>query len=296
MPTVDNAFYASGIAAAQKYLAANGYTLVLATSDYDLDLEFHHVRNLVGHGVDGLILRGADHLPALLAFLAERQVPWINVGSYTPEAPFPSVGIDNRAAGFRAASHLIEAGHRRIGLLAARTRNNDRARGRIEGVREALGRHGLSLPPEWTFETSGDLDGARQTARSLFGHENRPTAVICTTDVIAFGVLLECGRMGLAVPGELSVIGIGDLEWSRHIQPALTTISIPTKEIWQRAGDFLVHSLAGGNVCRHFEFGCELTVRETTARPPRADLRAAEPAAARSAGAGKFTGKSTAHG
>ncbi len=267
VPTVDNAFYASGISAAQKYLAANGYTLLLATSDYDPELEFEQVRNLVGRKVDALILRGADHSPVLLQFLAGHGVPWVAVGSYSPQSPFPSVGIDNHAAGFRACTHLIDLGHRRIGLLGARTGNNDRARGRVRGAKDALAGAGLPLPEHWVFEVGAGLDDARQTAKALLAEPARPTAVVCTTDLIAFGVVLECARSGLSIPESLSVIGIGDLEWSRHIQPALTTISIPTKEVWRRACDFLVHSLAGGNVCQHFECGFELTVRETTASP-----------------------------
>lgn len=266
VPTVDNAVYASGISAAQKYLAAKGYTLVLATSDYDLDLEFRQARNLVGRRVDGLILRGSDHLPGLIELLNRQGVPWVGVGSYAPESPFPSVGINNHAAGFRAASHLVELGHRRIGLLAGRTRTNDRARSRAEGVEDALSRNGITIPEVWRFEVDVGLDDARQTAKSLLAQADRPTAVVCTTDVIAFGVIIECARSGVRIPDSLSVIGIGDLEWSRHIQPALTTIAIPTVEVWKRACDFLVQSLAGGKLRRHFEYEFELIVRDTTAR------------------------------
>ena len=69
--------------------------------------------------------------------------------------------------------------------------------------------------------------------------------MVCGNDVIAYGVLLEAERSGFSVPRDLSVVGFDDLDWSRHLRPSLTTIHVPTGETWQRAGEYLVRSLAG---------------------------------------------------
>jgi len=265
VPTLDNAVYARGLAAAHRHLATKGYTMVLATSDYDPEVELRQAQNLLSRKVDGLILRGADHRPALVELLARQRVPWVSVGSYAPEHPFPTVGIDNRLAAQRAVAHLIELGHTRIGLIASRPLANDRARSRVEGVRAALAQNGIAFAESWYLESDVGLDDARQTARVFLSLADRPTGVVCTSDVIAFGVLIGSASSGVGVPNELSVVGIGDLEWSRHVQPALTTIFIPTDRIWTKASDFLVQTLSGNEFGRHFEYGVELIVRESTA-------------------------------
>jgi hypothetical protein len=84
IPTIDNAMFARGIEALQKYLSSRGYMLILATNGYDVDVELEQARNLVSRGVDGLILRGDCHHPALRDLLVSRDIPSINVGVYHP--------------------------------------------------------------------------------------------------------------------------------------------------------------------------------------------------------------------
>ena len=73
--------------------------------------------------------------------------------------------------------------------------------------------------------------------------------------------------MGIAVPQSLSVVGIGNLDLSRHIGPGLTTVNIPTSNLWAKAGDTLVDLLTGSDPIQHVEFEIELTVRGSTALP-----------------------------
>ncbi|KAB7585150.1 LacI family DNA-binding transcriptional regulator, partial [Verminephrobacter sp. Larva24] len=247
IPTVDNAMFARGIEALQSYLSLQGYLLLLATSGYDPETEARQAQNMASRGVDGLILRGDTHTDALRRLLAAQQIPFINVGVYHPDKPYASVGCDNGAAAWRACRYLIELGHRRIGMVAALTRNNDRAAARVAGVRRALAESGLALRASWYIEVPYHLDDARQGARWLLSspREDWPTAVVCGNDVIAYGVLLEAERRGLKVPDELSVMGFDDLEWSRHLRPSLTTMHVPTDEVWSRAGAYLVNALSG---------------------------------------------------
>jgi LacI family transcriptional regulator len=261
IPTIDNTMFARGIASLQKYLSSAGYMLLLTTSGYDLDAELEQARNLIGRGVDGLVLRGDCHHDALRKMLADTAIPFINVGVYRPDRPYPCVGTDNEAAAYRAAMHVVELGHRRIGIVSALQRNNDRASARVDGFRRALSENGIELPPQWHVEVPYTLDDAREAARYLLGLPERPSALVCGNDVIAYGVLLEAER-------DLSVVGFDDLDWSRHLRPSLTTIQVPTGATWQRAGEYLVRHLAGEQTIMHHEVDYSLIVRESTA-PPR---------------------------
>ncbi|HEY3890766.1 MAG TPA: LacI family DNA-binding transcriptional regulator [Bradyrhizobium sp.] len=269
IPTIDNTMFARGIAALQKYLSSVGYMLFLTTSGYDLDAELEQARNLVSRGVDGLVLRGDCHHDELRKMLADHEIPFINVGVYRPDRPYACVGADNEAAAYRAASHVIELGHRRIAIVSALQRNNDRASARVAGFYRALSEHGIELPRQWHVEVPYALDDAREAARYLLSRQNRPTAVVCGNDVIAYGVLLEAERSGFAVPQHLSVVGFDDLDWSRHLRPSLTTIQVPTGATWQRAGEYLVRHLAGEQTIMHHEVDYSLIVRESTAPPTR---------------------------
>jgi LacI family transcriptional regulator, galactose operon repressor len=269
IPTIDNTMFARGIASLQKYLSSVGYMLLLTTSGYDLDAELEQARNLISRGVDGLVLRGDCHHEILRKLLADNAVPFVNVGVYRPDRPYPCVGTDNEAAAYRAAMHVVELGHRKIGVVSALQRNNDRASARVQGFRRALSENGIELPPQWHVEVPYTLDDAREAARHLLNLSNRPTAVVCGNDVIAYGVLLEAERSGFSVPRDLSVVGFDDLDWSRHLRPSLTTIQVPTGDTWQRAGEYLVRHLAGEQTIMHHEVDYSLIVRESTA-PPRA--------------------------
>lgn len=267
VPTIDNTMFARGIAALQKYLSSVGYMLLLTTSGYDLDVELQQARNLIGRGVDGLVLRGGSHHEGLRKLLGDNGIPFINVGIYQPDRPSPCVGTNNEAAAHRAAAHVIELGHRRIGIVSALQRNNDRASARLAGFRRALAEAGIELQANWHVEIPYALDDAREAARYLLSLEDRPTAVVCGNDVIAYGVLLEAERCGFSVPRDLSVVGFDDLDWSRHLRPSLTTIHVPTGETWQRAGEYLVRRLAGQKTIMHHEVDFSLVVRESTAPP-----------------------------
>jgi LacI family transcriptional regulator len=270
IPTVDNAMFARGIEALQRYLSLKDYLLLLATSGYDPEVEHRQAQNMISRGVDGLILRGDVHSEGLRKLLATHRIPFVNVGVYHPDKPYASVGADNEAAAWRACRHLLALGHRRIGMVAALSRHNDRASARVQGVRRAMAEAGLALEPRWTLEVPYQLDDARQAARTLLPPDaaQRPTALVCGNDVIAYGVLLEAERRGLRVPQDLSVMGFDDLEWSRHLRPSLTTMHLPTDEVWSRAGQYLVHVLAGLPAPLHHEVEASLVVRESTGPPP----------------------------
>jgi len=154
-------------------------------------------------------------------------------------------------------------------MVAALSEFNDRASARVAGVRRALAERGLALRAEWHVEVPYHLDDARQGARTLLACAERPTAVVCGNDVIAYGVMLEIERNGLVVPDDISVMGFDDLEWSRHLRPSLTTMHLPTDEVWTRAGDYLVRHLADQPTVLHHEVDASLVVRESTCPPRR---------------------------
>ncbi len=274
VPTLDNAIFASCINALQRRLAHHGYTLLVASSEYDADEELREATALVLRGVDGLLLVGEAHHKGLYALLERKRIPFVNTWTYRTEAEHPCIGFDNRAAARRVAEYLMDLGHREIAMLAGLTAGNDRATARVEGVRAALAARGLGLSPERLLECPYGIREGREALRVLLRVQPAPTAVICGNDVLALGALLECQALGIPVPGALSITGFDDLPLSAQLHPPLTTVHVPAAEMGVLAADYLVGCRERATppaALLQREAEAMLIVRGTTAPPsPRA--------------------------
>lgn len=268
VPTIDNAIFARGLQAFQRRMAQGGYVVLLAFSDYDAAQEQAQAQALLARGVDALALTGISQRAGLVAKLAQRGLPWVHIGSYPAPAGSACVGFGNRAAIVRAVRYLLDLGHRRFAMLAGVSVDNDRAAERIEGVREALSAAGLSLPPRAIVQAPYTLQGARDGTRTLLAQQPAPTALICGNDVLAWGALLECEELRIAVPDALSVVGFDDLELSRQWHPPLTTVHVPTERMWTLAAEYLLNRLDGRvDAPLQQEIDVELVVRGSTTPP-----------------------------
>ena len=265
MPTLDNAIFSKALQAMQLALAAEGYQLLVASHDYNPAAETEAIRTLLARGIDGMILVGAERAPEATALLSDAGLPHVLTWCAPPDQP--AVVIDNVAAGETAARHLIALGHRRIGVVTGAVRFNDRQRGRLEGVRRALEAAGLSLPPSLACEQPTTLAGGRMGCAKLLELADPPTAIVGGIDLIAIGCLVEAQARGLAVPGDLSVAGIDDVDMSTHVSPSLTTVHVPTARIGEQAAKALVGILKGRPAGQLTCLPTELIVRRSTGAP-----------------------------
>jgi LacI family transcriptional regulator len=267
IPTIDNAIFARGVQALQRRLRESGYTLLLATSEYDIDREREQAETLVMRGVDGMLLVGQTHAPEVHELLLDKDIPYVQTWVFDESSDHPCVGFDNREAARRIATYLLEIGHRDIGMIVPVTTHNDRATERILGVRDALSAYDCELPADRLLECPISFPQARARQRALMTPEPRPTAVICGNDVLAFGALMESRALGIEVPGDVSITGFADLDFAAHLDPALTTMRIPSEEMGRCAADYLLSRLSGESVPSNMEFEASLIVRGTTGPP-----------------------------
>lgn len=267
IPTLDNAIYAKVTQALQRTLEASGYTLLLACHEFDLDAELNITRSLIARGIDGLVLVGTEHDPALFALLADCGIPYVLTWALEQSGRHPCVGFDNRVAAMRVASYLIDIGHREMAMISGVVAGNDRARERLAGVRDALAAHGIVLPPQRVFEAPYSLAAGREAMRALLMLAPRPTAVICGNDVLAMGAVIECQAHGVAVPAAVSITGFDDLEAASILVPALTTVRVPMHELGHAAAQQILARLNGETGAPMTELAVDLIVRGTTAPP-----------------------------
>ncbi len=272
VPTLDNAIFANTTHALQKTFDAAGYTLLLACHEFDAAVEVRLTRALIERGIDGLVLLGTSHAPQLYELIAQRQIPYVLTWALDRSGRHPCVGFDNRAAAVQLTNHLLGLGHREFAMISGVTTNNERARDRLQGTRDALAARGIQLAPARVIEKPYSLASGREGLRTMMSHARPPTAILCGNDVLAIGAIAECNTLGIAVPQQVSITGFDDMEIASLLSPGLTTVHFPTQELGQLAAAQLLSRLAGGSDARQHELPVELKVRGTTAPPARAQL------------------------
>jgi LacI family transcriptional regulator len=271
VPTLANTIFSEAISAFQHRLEADGYTMLLATFEYDEAVEYRNVRTMVERGVDGLMLVGISHGKPLYDLLEASGTPFVQTWAPPKASPYPTIGYDNAALARIVVEHLVGLGHRDIGVIAGLTGHNDRVRARIAGIRAAMRRHRLPLPAERVVYTSYRIDAVRAAFREMQRRGPMPTALAANNDVVALGLLLEAQAQGIRVPRQLSIIGVGDLEMAEHLHPPLTTIRTPKRSIGTLAAEYLLARVGDRPIGLPPELPLELVLRGTTAPPHRKD-------------------------
>ena len=188
--------------------------------------------------VSGLILLAAEDAPPL-----EADVPVVVIGHPAHGYGCRYVDNDNVQAGYEAARHLLENGHRRIGLLGYDGRyvfTADRRR----GFDRALEQAGLTPRPEWLF-SPGACRGGREQLNAVFGGPEHPTAMVCMDDLMAIELSRALEELGLRVPQEVSLISFNNTETGRYHQPALTTFDVQPYQLGANAMRLMLDVLRG---------------------------------------------------
>lgn len=275
VPRLTRWFFATVIEAAQEHFYQAGYDLLL----YNLGGREHERRRLfqaagLTHRVDGLMLIATPLRDRELAGVARLGLPGVTVSSGTPVPGWPSVRIDDTAAGRNATEHLIRLGHRRVAHISgdptdelAFTTHIDR---RI-GYRAALTDAGLPVDPALDVEDEFTVTGgARATADLLRRCDPPPTAIFAACDEMAMGAMATLRQAGLRVPDDVSVIGIDNHDLAGAV--GLTTVAQPAAEQGRLAAAALLERelaprAAGSAPIPAVLLPTRLIIRDSTASP-----------------------------
>jgi len=248
------------------YCRAHGIRLLAQPVDVADPRVGDQVRGLVSEThVDGIILSSpvTDCDPVLRA-LEAMDIPFVRISPGTNHALTSSVFMDDAQAADDMTTHLINAGHRRIGFVRGHP-NHMASDDRLFGYRRALDRAGISYEPSLVCDGEFDFDSGVRAAQALLALPNRPTAIFASNDDMAAGVLAVAHDRGIPVPASLSVAGFDDTTLARTVWPPLTTIHQPMAELARTATEILI---AGGDIT-HRRLAHTLVERASVAPPPR---------------------------
>lgn len=267
IPTITNSIYASSTQAIQEVAQKAGYTVLLGVSNFSSDEEEQLILQLLKRRVDGLILTGGDRLSSIYNLIETKHVPYIVTWKLIDEeAAHPSVSFDNYLAGRLAMDHLVNYGHRRIGLICGRSSVNDRARERRRAYEDILRENGMDIDADLIFERDFEFVEGRAAMHRMLANPNPPTAVFCANDIQAIGALKECQSVGLNVPADVSIIGFDDLPVAQYTEPQLTTVRVPAKKMGHEAATKLLAWIKQDEPPGITELPVELIIRKTTTK------------------------------
>ncbi len=262
IPTMENAIFATGIQAFQEALSEAGYTLLVASSAYQRNIEEKQIRNLISRGVDALLLIGEDRDPKIYDFLKKRGVPYVLAWNYRSTHDQIFVGFDNVLAASNAAEKVIELGHDQIAIIVGETAQNDRARDRKTGYLSAFLRHGIQC--SHLVECPYNFEAARVAFAEIMHNAPQTTAILCGNDVLAVGALLQAQDMNIKVPEQIALMGFDDIEISRLVSPKLSTVHVPHRQMGRHSALKIIEILQQDLHQKSIELKSYVVMREST--------------------------------
>jgi DNA-binding LacI/PurR family transcriptional regulator len=215
--------------------------------------------------IDGMVLTDLWTDDARIPVLKDLQMPAVLAGRPRPNCPLPAVGTDDEAAVVSAVDYLVALGHRRIARVAGLPAL-DHTQVRIAAFQTAVLGHGLGEPQVVATDYTAE-DGARAT-RELLSRRDRPTAITFDNDIMAVAALNVAQEMGVAVPGQLSIVAGDDSQLCVLVRPELTALSWDIQAYGVHTARVLLDMIDGRAPDSHQERAARLVVRASTGTPP----------------------------
>lgn len=268
---IGNPFFTEVARGIEDRLAEDDFTLMLASSDEDPDREARYLRLFEEHGVHGvLVVPSTEDIEPLLE-LRSRGVNVVLLDATSPVPDISSAAVNDVVGGQLAGNHLVAEGHTHIAFVNG-AHSIRQCGDRHAGMLRALDSAGLDPATHLTEITASSLnaDGGEAAMRHLLATTtagvDRPTAVFCVNDLVALGVQRTLRAEGIAMPGEMAVVGYDDVNFAGELAIPLTSVRQPTHQLGYRAADLLLSQHTQGDRFRHeqVQFQPELVVRASS--------------------------------
>ncbi|MCI1033494.1 LacI family transcriptional regulator [Raoultella sp. BIGb0149] len=260
VPQINNNMFVDTIQALSDTLAARGYHMLLCVAGYSRETEAELVATLLSRRPDGVVLTGIQHAPALKRTILNAAIPVVEIWDLTPTPLDMLVGFSHEKVGETIGEFLLHKGYRRPGLLWA---GDARAALRKQGLCTRLVKGGMSDVPQVAVPLPASLALGRSGLAQLLD-AGEFDIIVCSSDTLAQGAIMEAESRGLRVPKDLAVMGFGDLDFAASNRPAITTVSVDRHAIGERAATLLADRIEGvGEGEAIIDLGYHLLERES---------------------------------
>lgn len=264
VPTIATSMFAETVEALSDRLRLAGYQVLLGLTGFtaDLDREEELVTAVLSRKPDAVFLTGIAHTRRTRQQLLRAKIPVVESWDLTPNPLDIVVGFSHEAAGRAAATHLLSRGRQRFAMVSA---GDERARKRRIGFVETLREAGHDAVEVIEVASPGTLASGREALRTWLARGRRFDAIFCSSDPIAEGVMTEAKAQGLAIPGDLAIIGFGDFVFAANLDPSLSTIHLDRRKLGRLAAEAILAEIEGNTLAeRVVDIGFELIVRNSS--------------------------------
>lgn len=269
VPDISNVFFSELTKGIEDAGREAGYNLILCNSNDKQALELEYIDTMADRGVDGMIVamsaesyggRAEESFSALRKY----GIPAIIVDCFSDVDDFSTVAIDNEKGSRLAVEYLLELGHRRIGCitgpLGPKTNDN-----RLAGYTEALRGRRIEYDRRLVYEGDFRYQSGYAAVPALL--EQKPTAIFCLNDLMAYGAVKGLRERGLRIPEDVSVMGFDNIFFSEMMDVPLSTVEQPVYQMGGQAARILVEEMGGREERRHILFEPALKIRQSTRAP-----------------------------
>lgn len=265
IPSINNANFADTVGGLADTLATRNMQILLGYTNYDMQEEERLIEQLLRRKPQAIVVTGGKHTPRARRLLETVNIPVIETWDIPVEPIGHYVGFSNAGAVRQMVDHFVSAGHRRIAFIGGDVGRDTRGSERRAGFITAMEAHGLDAsrliaagaPPISMRE------GANAMARLIEIHPDTQ-AVVCVSDLAAYGALTECRRLGVPVPERFAIGGFGNYEIGEVCVPTLTTINAFAREIGEKTARLILDILDEGSAVEDVRITPELIVRDSS--------------------------------
>lgn len=248
VPDITNPFFPEIARGVQDTAHAGNYSVFLCHTDESAATEMQVLNALAAQPVDGILLFGSRISDAELAAFAATYRPLIVLNRWLEQPGVGMVLVDNHGGAALAVQHLLERGHRHIGLLAGPS-SSPSSLERVAGYRGELAAHGRPVDDTCIAPGPPTLEGGAAAATALLARHPGVTALLAYNDLVALGAVQACTALGRAVPADCAVVGFDDIGWASLVSPALTTIRVDKYRLGSLAAQCLLTLLDDPTAC-----------------------------------------------
>lgn len=244
VPSLSSSNFSDTVRGLTDALEPHGLQLLLGDTDYDLEREERLVRSMLRHQPRCIALTGAQHTDATRKVLERSAIPVVEMWDLPTRPIDTAVGFSNVRAARAMVRHLAERGYRRIGFLVGASELDRRGLDRLKGYQAEIKALGLGEPRVVRLgESPITMSHGGPAMAALLERWPDTDAVMCVSDMSAFGAIMECHRRGLSVPADIAVAGFGNFEVATCCHPTITTVSVDAYGIGRRTGEALLAAL-----------------------------------------------------
>ncbi|MEM3658603.1 MAG: LacI family DNA-binding transcriptional regulator [Candidatus Hadarchaeum sp.] len=265
---ITNPFFATLVRGVEDAALEAGYSVIVCNSDEDPEKEDMYIRALWRRRIDGMLIAPTrDGTSPALQELVVRQLPFVFIDRKAKGIDAPAVLSDNEGGAYLATKHLIERGHRRIAIILG-INGATTTEERFVGYCRALEDAGIPFSDAFVAWGGYRVEGGRQAIKNLLAMASPPSAIFSTNNLMTVGVLQELVHQSIAIPEDVAVIGLDELELAEVVYPPLTVVAQNPYEIGRRAFEVLYMQLGKSgnkpNKSLEIRIPMELRVRKST--------------------------------